>query len=90
MIQSHQLVGAIDINMTTAQKTFRKQFRKRLVELRGDRSQRQFARDLGVFQQNVNRYENGQVPHMDFMITCAAHCKVSLDWLILGKGKKAA
>jgi len=60
---------------------------ERLAQLRGDRSQRQFARDLGVFQQNVNRYENGTTPHTDFLITVAMKENVSLDWLLLGKGK---
>jgi len=59
----------------------------RLAQLRGDRSQRQFARDLGVFQQNVNRYENGTTPHTDFLITVAMKENVSLDWLLLGKGR---
>ncbi len=76
--------------MTTDQKKFRREFPKRLQELRGQRSQRQFARDLGVFQQNINRYENGQVPHLDFMITCSDKCNVSMQWLILGKGRKRA
>jgi len=60
---------------------------ERLAELRGERSQRQFARDLGVFQQNVNRYENGTTPHTDFLLTVAMKENVSLDWLLLGKGK---
>lgn len=60
---------------------------ERLAQLRGDRSQRQFARDLGVFQQNVNRYENGTTPHTDFLITVAMKENVSLDWLLLGKGR---
>jgi transcriptional regulator with XRE-family HTH domain len=60
---------------------------ERLAELRGDRSQRQFARDLGVFQQNVNRYENGTTPHTDFLLTVAMKENVSLDWLLLGKGR---
>jgi len=60
---------------------------ERLAELRGDRSQRQFARDLGVFQQNVNRYENGTTPHTDFLLTVALKENVSLDWLLLGKGR---
>ncbi|MCG8592215.1 MAG: helix-turn-helix domain containing protein [Proteobacteria bacterium] len=59
----------------------------RLAQVRGDRSQRQFARDLGVFQQNVNRYENGTTPHTDFLITLATKENVSLDWLLLGKGR---
>ncbi len=59
----------------------------RLAKVRGDRSQRQFARDLGVFQQNVNRYENGTTPHTDFLITLSTKENVSLDWLLLGKGR---
>jgi len=60
---------------------------ERLAQVRGDRSQRQFARDLGVFQQNVNRYESGTTPHTDFLITLALKELVSIDWLLLGKGK---
>ena len=59
----------------------------RLAKVRGERSQRQFARDLGVFQQNVNRYESGTTPHTDFLITLAIKENVSVDWLLLGKGK---
>ena len=60
---------------------------ERLSQVRGDRSQRKFARDLGVFQQNVNRYESGTTPHTDFLITLALKEQVSIDWLLLGKGK---
>jgi transcriptional regulator with XRE-family HTH domain len=60
---------------------------ERIAQVRGERSQRQFARDLGVFQQNVNRYENGTTPHTDFLITLALKENVSIDWLLLGKGK---
>ena len=60
---------------------------ERLAQVRGARSQRQFARDLGVFQQNVNRYESGTTPHTDFLITLALKEQVSVDWLLLGRGK---
>lgn len=60
---------------------------ERLAQIRGGRSQRQFARDLGVFQQNVNRYESGTTPHTDFLITLALKENVSVDWLLLGKGR---
>jgi transcriptional regulator with XRE-family HTH domain len=60
----------------------------RLAQVRGDRSQRSFARELGVFQQNVNRYENGTTPHADFLITLALRENVSLDWLLLGRGAR--
>ncbi len=59
----------------------------RIAQVRGDRSQRQFARDLGVFQQNVNRYESGTTPHANFLMTLALKEKISIDWLLLGKGK---
>jgi transcriptional regulator with XRE-family HTH domain len=65
----------------------KKQLRGRIAQVRGDRSQRRFARDLGVFQQNVNRYESGTTPHADFLITLALKEKISIDWLLLGKGK---
>lgn len=68
-------------------KSEKKKMAERLSQVRGDRSQRQFARDLGVFQQNVNRYESGTTPHTDFLITLAMEEGVSLDWLLLGKGK---
>ena len=65
----------------------KKKLPERLASVRGERSQRQFARDLGVFQQNVNRYESGTTPHTDFLIQLAVREGVSLDWLLLGKGR---
>ncbi len=65
----------------------KKKLPERLAQVRADRSQRQFARELGVFQQNVNRYENGTTPHADFLITLAVKENVSLDWLLLGTGR---
>ncbi len=65
----------------------KREFPKRLAQVRGDRSQRQFGKDSRGFQQNVNRYENGTTPHTDFLITLALKEKVSLDWLLLGKGR---
>jgi len=61
-------------------------FVSRLQKVRGKRSQRRFASDLGVFQQNVNRYENGQKPHTDFLVTISVKEGISLDWLLFGRG----
>jgi transcriptional regulator with XRE-family HTH domain len=72
---------------TAALSRMKKKLPDRIALVRGSRSQRQFARDLGVFQQNVNRYENGTTPHTDFLITLANKEGVSLDWLLLGKGR---
>lgn len=63
-------------------------FVKRLQKVRGRRSQAQFARDVAVFQQNINRYEHGTLPHVDFLITLASKENVSIDWLLLGKGTR--
>ena len=65
----------------------KRQIPHRLEQIRAGRSQRSFARELGVFQQNVNRYENGTTPHADFLITLAMQENVSLDWLLLGRGQ---
>jgi DNA-binding transcriptional regulator YiaG len=79
--------GTKTVMATAVVKRIKKKLPDRIAEVRGDRSQRQFARDLGVFQQNVNRYENGTTPHTDFLITLAVKEEISLDWLVLGKGR---
>ena len=71
----------------TALNRLKRRLPERIAQVRGDRSQRQFARELGVFQQNVNRYESGTTPHTDFLITLALKESISVDWLLLGKGK---
>ena len=73
--------------MTRVIERHKRRLADRLAQVRGERSQRQFARDLGVFQQNVNRYENGTTPHTDFLIQLSLKENVSLDWLLLGKGR---
>ena len=73
--------------MAMAVERYKKRLSERLVLVRGPRSQRQFARELGVFQQNVNRYESGTTPHADFLIQLAVKEDVSIDWLLLGKGR---
>ena len=73
--------------MAMAVERYKKRLSERLVQVRGARSQRQFARELGVFQQNVNRYESGTTPHADFLIQLAVKEDVSIDWLLLGKGR---
>ncbi|OGP84006.1 MAG: hypothetical protein A2Y95_10515 [Deltaproteobacteria bacterium RBG_13_65_10] len=65
----------------------KKQLPVRLARVRGVRSQRRFARDLGVFQQNINRYEAGTTPHTDFLMTLGMKEGVSIDWLLFGKGR---
>ena len=71
---------------TVAVERLKRKLPERLAQVRNQRSQRQFARDLGVFQQNVNRYENGTMPHANFLLMVAVKENISLDWLLLGRG----
>jgi transcriptional regulator with XRE-family HTH domain len=73
--------------MSAALERQRKRMAERLVQVRGLRSQRQFAREIGVFQQNVNRYESGTTPHAEFLIQLAMKEDISIDWLLLGRGR---
>lgn len=60
---------------------------KRLRKIRGKRSQRGFALELGVNQQNVNRYECAEnVPHASFLIQLVRQERVNLNWLLTGVG----
>lgn len=64
-----------------------KRLPRRLALVRGEgRSQRQFAADLGHYQQNINRYERGACPGLVFVIDLAQQEGVSLNWLLLGEG----
>ena len=66
--------------------------RARLKVLRGSRSQRAFAKQIGVFQQNLSRYEqpHGPAPHVAFLVAVAESERINLNWLILGKGAMRA
>lgn len=58
----------------------------RLKLLRGDRSQRQFAQDVGELQQNISRWESGQPARLSGLLRLALAERVTLDWLLLGQG----
>ena len=61
---------------------------KRLKQVRGRRSQRAFAAEIGVKQQNYSQWERGaNVPSLPGLAAVARHECVSLDWLVFGKGQ---
>jgi len=62
--------------------------RARLAKVRGKRSQHAFARDLGIYPQMVQRYEKHRPPSADFLAIVAVREGISIDWLLLGKGKR--
>jgi transcriptional regulator with XRE-family HTH domain len=58
----------------------------RLREVRGDVSQVEFGRLLGVPQNFVSRYERARArPSAEYLAAVARLKNVSLDWLILGR-----
>ena len=60
---------------------------ERLAIVRADRSQRQFARDLGVFQQNVNRYESAAAVAPGPFSMRAVMVKIPMEGRLLGMGR---
>lgn len=73
---------------TVAVTRLKRKLPDRIAEVRGERSQRAFARDLGVSQQNISHYERGTTPHPNFLMILALKEQISIDWLLLGKGRK--
>lgn len=58
-------------------------FREKFIELRGDRSNTEFADFLGISRQTVGFYINGErIPDILVLRQIAEKCSVSADWLI--------
>lgn len=58
-------------------------FSKRFRELRGDKTQAEFAEMIGVSRPTVGYYENGtRLPDAITLRQIAERCKVSSDWLL--------
>ena len=63
--------------------------RRRLTKLQGNRSQRQFARDVGIHQQNLNSYlRDERHPGVMQLVKIARAHRLSLNWLVLGRGRQ--
>jgi len=66
----------------------RRELHVRLTRAMGSRSQRSWARELGIPAQNISRYlSGGTSPHADFLIYLARHESINLNWLLLGEGR---
>lgn len=60
----------------------------RIRAVRGKRTQTEFAKVIGVKKQNyISRYERGRIPSPDLLVLIARTGRVSIDWLLTGKGK---
>ena len=58
---------------------------QRIKMVRGDLTQKEFARALGIKKQNyVSRYEKGRIPTHDILVKIAEYGRVTVDWLLTG------
>ena len=66
--------------------SFSKSFSESLKRLRGDRSQAEFARFLGIeHQATYQRYEAGRIPDGDVLYQMATRLGITMEDLLLGK-----
>lgn len=71
------------MSVNTEQKKNSATLSSRLRELRGHRSQADFAEVVGLKQQSIQRYETDQTePKSDVLCQIAERCEVSVDWLL--------
>lgn len=60
---------------------------KRILSLRGNKSQTEFSSLLGVAQNTLGRYERGErTPDADFLLALRQKLGVSAEWLLAGEG----
>jgi len=57
------------------------EFSKRLTQLRGAKSRRDFANEIGVSEGSIRMYENGSWPSLEVALRIAQNYNVSIDWL---------
>lgn len=58
-------------------------FQKRLIELRGEQTQKYIADKIGITEVSLSRYENGQrKPNLDIIYKIAKYYNVSADYLM--------
>ncbi len=64
---------------------------RRLRELRGfDLTQEEFAKELGVSQSQLSKYERGvAAPPADILFFVKKRFRVSIDWLLTGEGQRS-
>ncbi|HTN44558.1 MAG TPA: helix-turn-helix transcriptional regulator [Nitrospiria bacterium] len=61
---------------------------QRIRSIRGKVNQTDFAKMIGVRKQNyVSRYEHGRIPNPELLVRIANYGKVTVDWLLTGRGK---
>lgn len=66
-------------------------FARRLEQLKGDKSERAFAKEVGISPTALHQYLKGQSdPGMSNLLRIASKCAVTVSWLITGEGGETA
>jgi hypothetical protein len=85
--QGHASVSArYESHIPDIVKYHEKQIPNRLRVVLGERSQRKWAEQLRVPQQNLSRYLAGSTPKLHFLIHVCREEGVNLNWLMAGVG----
>ena len=59
---------------------------QRIKLVRGNLTQTEFAKILGIKKQNyISRYESGRIPTHEILLKIAEHGGVTVDWLLTGR-----
>lgn len=73
--------------MAEDEREIRLRMGKRIAIARGEKTQYEFADDLGISKSSLLRYEKGNgVPDIETVLKICALSNVSIDWLAKGKG----
>lgn len=73
--------------MAEDERVSRLELGKRIAESRGERTQQEFAEELGISKSSLLRYEKGNgVPDIELFVKICTSAKVALNWLAKGEG----
>jgi transcriptional regulator with XRE-family HTH domain len=61
-------------------------FKSNLEKLQADRSLSQFAKDINIHIPTLANYLKGRIPKGEKLVELSEKLKVSIDWLLTGKG----
>lgn len=62
--------------------------KKRLSEIRGEKTFEKFADDLGIARTTYMRYEKGETPSYDLLYNLCTKLNININWLFTGQGNK--
>ncbi len=62
-------------------------YQDRIKYIRGDLTQKEFAKKIGVHFGTVRFFEQGHIPKGEMLLTLRRELNVNIDWLLTGNGE---